>query len=104
MAKKLAAHFRAVKEGKKDKDGNPTYELVHLRPGDDPSELPQEVQDQLESDGLLVDEKRLTANSLVRIPYGEPDREVAATEPMVTESRPNPQDHPDKGNKKGEDK
>jgi hypothetical protein len=93
MAKKLAAHFRAVRqvEGEKNKDGGPVYERVHLRPGDDPSDLPTELRKDLEKQGLIVDEKRLTKDGMVRLPYGHPDREVSTTEPEVAESQSEPE-------------
>lgn len=93
MAKKMAGHFRAVREvqGKKDEEGNPVYQRVHFKPGDDPSELPPEVQDTLEKRGVIVDERRLTANSLVTLPYGHPDREVPVAEPQGQEP-PTPQE------------
>ena len=77
MAKVLAGHYRYVAE----KDGEPVR--VHLKPGDKlPSSFDKEEAKALEEAKLLVEENRLTEDGL-RIPYGEPDREVSGNKPKA---------------------
>ena len=77
MGKKIACNVFTLREvDQKDADGNPMYERVTLKPGDDASELPKEDQERMEKAGTIVDEKRLAKDGAYRIPYGQPDREL----------------------------
>lgn len=74
MADKLAGVYSYIK-----KDGD-NLSRVLLQPGDDvPKDLDKDERKQLKKDGIIVDEKRLSADNL-RLPYGHPDSDDEESE------------------------
>jgi hypothetical protein len=87
MAKVLKTNLRFVRVAKKGTGDNPDeLERVRMLAGEKVSDLPKEVQKQLDEEGLLVDEKRWHPEGYV-IPPGYPDSMVDSMEETVTQSR-----------------
>jgi hypothetical protein len=81
MADVMATNFRYIKVAKKGTGGEPDQlQRVRLRAGQPlPSDMPAEVKRELKKAGLLIDEKRITAEG-ARIPPGYPDRQDLPSE------------------------
>lgn len=87
MAKVLATNIRFVRVAKKGTGGAPDeLERVRMLAGSSVNDLPKDVQKDLDEQGLLVDEERITAEG-ARIPPGFPDRKVEKPDSATSDDK-----------------